>query len=1163
MRKLSWVVLFTNWKHLLAVVLTVLFVAVVSLPAQTLTTGSLTGTVTDPSGAVVPNAPVAARNVGMGGVLNTTTNSAGSYQFTLLKPGSYVVTVEVTGFAKVEQSVTVNVGQQTTADFSLSVKTSVQTIEVTGAPPIVSTNASPVTTFLQVEIAQLPSPGNDITNIALSSPGTVMNSMGGYGNFTSFGLPATSNLFTVNGENDMDPYFNINNTGATNLTLGSNEIAEVSVTSNPYAGEYGQLAGAQVSMITKSGSNQFHGNAQYWWNGSVMNANDWMLKNSDTPRAFSNNNQWAASIGGPIRKDSTFFFVDTEGLRFILPNSFSNTIPTPAFAAAVLSNVAALRPNESAAFQKLFQLYASSPGASAAVPRTVDTDPADADPCFLLSFSAEVSWTPGTPCFAAASGSAGLLGTEWILAFRVDQRVGKNDNLYFRYKLDKGLQPTYLDPINTNFNALSKQPSYDAQINETHVFGPRSTNSFMATASHYVAQFQQDEAKALGTFPYAMSFGGSSAFTGFGLQYDFPQGRNITQYQFIDDFTLIRGKHSFKFGENFRRYDVSDHNFFYNNPRVAATSLQEFADGLFLYYRKADNFASNVPIAMWGLGLYAQDEWSVRSNLKLTLGIRAERNSNPVCQTNCFANFIGPFGSLPSFAAGTNAGSIPYNQDIKTGQHQAYPGVDFLDWAPRIGFSWAPRSSKSLVLSGGFGIFYDNPPASVVDDLLANPPIATRITVSPTGGTPAFDTTAAGSAATWAASANAFSTGFANGQTFSQIRAALLPLGVTFSPPAFTSIVGTIHAPLWEEWNIQVQKSFGTSSSLTVNYVGNHGSRLLYGNPWLNTYDPLNETCTSPNPDGSCPEGDDVLYQLFQGKLPLTAPVPNYGAVTECQTGAISNYNGVTFSFKERYKSWLLFQLNYTYSHNLDEVSNGGVSPYNTSGFNDSILTQLNPSGIAANYGNSDYDVRHLISANYVIDPEFHVSGTFARHALNGWQFAGKAYWRTGLPFSVTDGNWTGALKNGGETIMAQPIGGVAGQTSCGRGNATGTQDTTVPGCLNAAGFIDSGADAFVGYSTFPVQERNQYRGPHYFNVDMSLFKNFSVHENLKFGVGIQAFNVFNHPNFFIPNPIMAHGDTTFGQISAMTPTPTSPYGAFFGFDSSPRVVQLSAKINF
>jgi hypothetical protein len=1102
--------------------------------AQSLTTGGINGVVTDPSGGVMPKAVVTAKNLDTGATFDTAANDIGVYRFSLLKPGRYEVTVSASGFNSLRMGVTVEVGQDTTANLSLEMSKVAQTIEVTAAAPLINTSSGVNTTFSEAEVQQLPNPGNDITTIALTAPGTVSNNTGGYGNFTTFGLPATSNLFTVNGENDMDPYFNINNSGASNLNLGANEIQEVTVTSNAYGGEFGQLAGAQVIEITKSGTNRYHGNAQYWWNGRYMNSNDWMFNNSTpaTDRPFSNANQWASGFGGPIRKDSTFFFVDTEGLRFILPNGFSNTLPTPAFANAVVANVQSKQPNEAATFQKLFAVYAAAPNASSATPIM----PTSASACATMSLPGFAS---GTPCFARADGSAGLLGWEWILAARVDQKIGQNDTLYGRYRGDHGLQPTTISSISPNFNALSSQPAWDWQANETHVFGPRATNSFMATLSHYVAQFQQNEALALGTFPYDTSFGGDISLTSFGGERSFPQGRNITQYQFIDDFTLTRGKHNLKFGVNFRRYDVSDHNFFYTNPLVRGTVLQDFVNGLFTYYRKAANFSNDVPIALWGLGLYAQDEWNVKSNLKLTFALRLERNSNPVCQTNCFANFVSAFSSLPSFKAGAGAGNVPYNQDIKFGLHQAYQGVDAINPAPRFGFSWSPMRNNSLVVSGGYGFFYDNAPAGLVDDLLANPPIAVRLTVQPAAGTLAYDTTATGSAAIWAASANAFSAGFKGGQTFAQIKAALAANGVPFAAPSFASIIGTVHSPLWQEWNLQVQKGLGKSTVLSVNYVGNHGQRIPYSNNWPNAF-------------------DNSASGRFSALLPGAPPVPNYGAVNQVQSGAISNYHGMTVALTERYSTWLTAKLNYTWSHNLDESSNGGIFTYG-----DSILGQLNPTSLrVGNYGNSDYDIRHLVNGTFLVSPKFQFGNMFARQALNGWQLGSKIFVRGGLPFSVTDGNTSGKVKNYTQaTLLAQQISGVAGQTTCGRGNATTSNDPAIPGCLNLAAFVDtSGA---YRYSAFPTQGRNQYRGPNFFDMDMSLFKTFAIRERMKFGIGATAFNVFNHPNFYLPNNSFVTGDSTFGQITSMTPSPTSPYGAFFGFDSSVRVVQLSAKIDF
>ncbi len=314
--------------------------------AQSLISGDIAGVIADPSGAVMPSAKVDLRSLDTGTTQSTTSNQTGAYRFSLLKPGHYVVAASQTGFQKAERSVTVEVGQIANADLTLTVGASTQTVEVMAAAPLISTEPSMNTAFSQIEVEELPSPGGDMTNIAQTVSGVVVNTTGGYGNFTLNGLPATSNLFTVNGENDMDPYFNISNSGASNLLIGSNEVQEATVIANPYGGQYGQLAGAQISYVTKSGTNQFHGNANYYWNGRDMNANDFFLNQAGVGRPFSNANQWAASVGGPIRKNSTFFFVDTEGLRFVLPNAFNTTIPTPQFTAAALNNIQLLQPNE-------------------------------------------------------------------------------------------------------------------------------------------------------------------------------------------------------------------------------------------------------------------------------------------------------------------------------------------------------------------------------------------------------------------------------------------------------------------------------------------------------------------------------------------------------------------------------------------------------------------------------------------------------------------------------------------------------------------------------------------------------------------------------------------------------------------------------------------------
>ena len=1105
----------------LNVAILILALTVPHLHAQSLTTGEVVGVVSDPSASIIPGVEVALKNLDNGTELTAQTNEQGQYRFSLLKPGHYSVSVAKTGFKPMEIRLEVGVGDTSKANLQLEVGQSTTEVTVTESLPLISQEASANTTFTQSQVSLLPSAGGDITNIAYTTPGVVVNSTGGYGNFTLNGLPATANLFTVNGENNMDPYFNINNSGATNLTLGQNELEEVSIIANPYAGEYGQLAGAQVTYVTKSGTNDFHGNAQYWWNGRIMNANDWFNNsgiNGVTPRPFANDNQYATSVGGPIFKNKTFFFVNFEGLRFVLPNDISVTIPTSAFANAVLNNIKTLQPNEFTAYQTLFNLYANAPGAAGAQPIANSTS------CATITLP---GFNPATQaCDARFQSTPSALASEWFLSGRVDQHIGDKDSAFYRYKLDHGTQPTTLDPISSKFDAISKQPAWDNQFQETHIFGASSTNSFNAALSHYVAQFSQNYQEASSTFPDRIITSGSVDFTGFNPISSFPQGRNITQYQIFDDFTLVKGKHSFKLGENFRRYDVSDHNFFYNSPAIyfgyTGNGLQNFANGLAYQYRKSLNLASDVPIATWGLGFYGQDEWSVSSKLKLTLALRFEHNSNPVCQFNCFANFKGPWNTLASYNSAT-PGSVPYSSDIIYNQHQAYKGTDALSPSPRFGFSYSPFNNNKTVVSGGFGIFYDSPAAGLVDDLLSNPPVSVAIRVRPSKGTLPFDP--AGGAATWAASAAAFSIN----KTYGQISSALSALGSTFSAPSVTAIVGTIHNPQIQEWNLQIQQELSRSLVFVANYSGNHGVKELYTNAWPNAFDE---------------------YGLYPGTAGVSSsiPVANYGTVTTIQNGALSNYNGLGLSIRKHLSYGLTANFNYTWSHAIDEVSNGGIFTYG-----DSLLGQINPLSLRANnYGNADYDIRNNFNGDFVYQPTVHTGHKYVNSLLGGWQLGGKIFWRSGLPFSVSDGN--SALGNGGGSILGTPLTNVGLQTSCGEAAA-------ITPCINANAFVNAGAATFNNFNSWSPQNRNTFRGPHLFNMDATLFRTFTVAERLKFAFGIQAFNVLNHPNFGQPDATL--GDSTFGQITGMAGVPTSPYGAGLGYDASPRTVQLTGKLTF
>jgi len=277
---------FITLSRLLAALAVIALLVPSALSAQNATTGAINGTITDPSSAVVANVAVTLISAETGVSANTTANASGSYSFPLLLPGTYKITVKQQGFRTTEQTVPVAVGQTTTANIQLQVGQGAEVVEVSGTAPLIQTeDANIQTTFSAKQVDLLPNGGNDLTAVANTSPGIQINtsSGGGYGNFTAFGLPATSNLFTVNGNDENDPYLNLNNSGATNLLLGKNEVQEVSVVANGYTGQYGRMAGAQVDYATKSGTNSWHGNMQYFFNSGGMNANDWFLAQSKTP----------------------------------------------------------------------------------------------------------------------------------------------------------------------------------------------------------------------------------------------------------------------------------------------------------------------------------------------------------------------------------------------------------------------------------------------------------------------------------------------------------------------------------------------------------------------------------------------------------------------------------------------------------------------------------------------------------------------------------------------------------------------------------------------------------------------------------------------------------------------------------------------------------------
>jgi hypothetical protein len=1124
----------------------VLTIAACSSFGQSLTTGQISGTISDATGAVVPDLKVVLKSLEKGTQQEANTNSTGAYQFSLLPPGSYSVTVEASGFQGVSRQVEVAVGRIATVDISLAIGKATETVMVSEQVPLVNTeNGNLGANMSEKQVSEVPNPGNDITFIAQVTPGVIANTTGGQGNFSANGISATGNLFTIDGMDNNDPYLNLNNSGATNLSLGQNEVQEVAVVTNGYSGEYGGLAGANVNYVTRSGSNEFHGRAIWYWNGSALNANSFFNNLSQTPKSFVNDNQWGADLGGPIVKNKLFGYFNTEGLRVLIPTSAVVQTPTPAFEAATIANLTAKGLTASIPFyQNIFSLYDNAPGASRAQPGAFGGG----------TGCGTIVALPGsvTNCVQNFVSNGSNLTHDALYTGRVDYEFSSSDRAFLRINKEHGFQAGFTDPINPLFDLVSDQPQWQGQFNETHAFKSGAVNQFILSGQWYQAQFNTpDLTKSLAAFPTTMIFGDGSLNTLGGLDRIVPQGRNITQYQISDDYSRPVRTHTLKFGLKFRRNDVSDFNFGQNTSGVLIVSnLDAFFNGgndptTATNPGGSSNLNQTFPtslsqhFAFYTIGGYAQDEFRIGANLMLTASLRIDHVSNPVCNSDCFAETVVPFEQLDHSA------SIPYNQAIKTGLHQALPSLTSVEWQPRMSFAWTPFGrGHSTVVRGGIGIFYDQFPGNVVDAFSSNLPLLNAFSVggTPTASniSPAENNNVFGAAA---ASNAALINGFASGQTLAQIQAAV----PAFTPPTIAGADSKNFAPQYQKWSLGIEQGLGHNSSLGVQYVGNHGIHELMVDSGANAF--CAPSATPGNPCGTAG---------FTG-FPTAAPDPRFGPVVLFQSRGISNYNGLQVTAQHRFDHGGVVQLNYTWSHALDEISNGGLVQFSNAGFgsaNSSVPSFLQPGDPRRNYGNADYDVRHYLSASYVY--ELPLKALLRQHGpgllLNGWQVSGTVFARTGLPFTIVDGGSAaaGTLANdnfGTGLFPAFLAGNINGPVSVSCNKSTLT-------CLNPAQF--STASGGIGNAG-----RNSLFGPSYFDTDFAVVKRTHIPgwERGQLGIGFQFYNIFNHPNF--DNPVANVASPNFGELIRTISSPTSIYGAGLGADASPRLIQLKLQLTF
>jgi hypothetical protein len=1120
--------------------------------AQGETTSAIAGEVRDTANAVVPSAAVAITNHETGLKRNAKTDSAGRFNFTQLKPGAYSVQVQAQGFEpQRNDNVSSGLGQKQTVDFTLQVAHSNEVVEVNGEAPLINpANANTSTTLNAPALEDLPNPGGDLTYPLQFSPGALINTAGsgndfvgssnGYGNVEFNGLPALSNGYIVDGLETNDPLTNLNSGLSTNLVLGLNSIAEATVNTLSYSVDQGRYGASQVNYVTKSGTNQFHGNLYELWNGALLNAADYFT--NATPgnhKPGATVNHLGGSLGGPILHNKLFFFFDSEWVRIALPIVTPTIVPTPAFQRYVLQQlplgladangnvIYPEEPQEVAFYEKMFALYGNTSGTPTAI--------------------------LGCPITAGCANRQSVSHSsddhEQVQTVRLDYNVSQEDTAWFRFQADTGVQAAWTDPINPLFDAVSPQPLYSFAAGNTHVFSQNLVNYFNPAFSWYESLFGPGNfQKTLAAFPIVLQGSGANPFTPIGgLDNTWAQGRRASRFFINDNLAWSHGAHELRFGTNTRIFRLNDYDFGEGTvPTVTYANLQQFIYGV--ANTASETFPSNAnePFNFLNLDLYAQDAWKVTRKLTWTSGLRDTFNSNPLNPHDEVARLPGSFGSI------SHDVKQPLSDAIQTRLGHLFSSTPLAILQPRMAIAW--QFEPKSVLRTGFGLFSDILPGSVADLIGTNPPYDKTFqggllgTVGGTAIAPGVPSSAVDAAV---AANQIFTSGFSQGElscaSAQANRASCLP------PVAITAIPdGELHAPYFMEWSLGLEHQLGTGASVQAQYVGTRAVNQPYLTQ-VNGYQTVCRGCFAP--------------------FPYVQPTdPRFGAVTQLSTGANSHYNGLQLTGMKRMGHGLQGQINYTWSRCMDTVSNGGFLQFSAGG----ILSPL-PGDLSRDYGPCDYDIRHNLNAQYVYQLPVKVRNHSLGYALNGWQISGTWFWHSGVPFSVVstpysaDGN--GIVQGSGPEFTSvvrgvplydhHPIPGIT---------QAGTLQWLNPNAFVST--VDPGTGQCYGGDSpqncqFGNMGRNALRGPDFLWSDFYLTKWFRLTEHVKLRFESQFFNVFNHPNFGLPSVVQAgvpgkvSTQTGFGALTYTTSPPTGLLGVGLGGDSTPRMIAFQARLEF
>jgi hypothetical protein len=1150
------------WLALISIVGALIFPA--ESRAQGETTSAIVGEVRDATGAVVPGATVTITNRETGLRRAAQTDAAGRFNFPQLPPGNYSVRVEANGFEpRQNDNVFSGLGQKQEVDFGVKIARSNEVVEVNSEAPLLNpADANTSTTLNAPALESLPNPGGDLTYPLQFSPGALINTAGsgndfvgssnGYGNVEFNGLPALSNGYIVDGLETNDPLTNLNSGLSTNLVLGLNSISEVTVNTLSYSVDQGRYGAAQVNYVTKSGTNEFHGNLYELWNGALLNAADYFT--NATPgnhKPGSTVNHFGGSLGGPLVRNKLFFFFDSEWVRIALPIVTPTIVPSAAFEEYVLQQlplgltdakgniIYPAAPQEVPFYRQMFSLYQNTAG----IPTSIVGCPIAAG------------------CANRQSVSHSSDDHEQVQTARIDYNINQKDTSWFRFQSDTGLQAAWTDPINPLFDAFSPQPLYSFAAGETHVFSQSLVNYFNPAFSWYGSLFGPNNfRKTLSAFPIVLQGSGVNPFTPIGgLDNTWVQGRRAARFFLNDNLAWSRGAHELRFGTNTRIFRLNDFDFGEGTvPTVTYANLQQFIYGVANTASEAFPSNRNEPFNFLNLDVYAQDTWKMTHKLTWTFGVRDTFNSNPLNPHDEVGRLRGSFDSV------SHDVNEPLSAAIETTLGHLFSSTPAAILQPRTAIAW--QVEPKTVLRSGFGLFSDILPGSVADLIGTNPPYdktfqggalgtvgtATSARCDPVVGCTAIAPGVTNSVVDATVAANQiFTSGFPQGllscaSPQASAKSCLPPVAITAIPD------GKLHAPYFMEWSFGVEHQLGATASLKAQYVGTRAVNQPYSTQ-VNGYQTVCPGCFAP--------------------FPYLRPTdPRFGAVTQFSTGTNSHYNGLQLTGMKRLGHGLQGQVNYTLSRCMDTVSNGGFLQFSAGG----ILSPL-PGELKRDYGPCDYDIRHNLNGQYVYQLPIKVRSHSLGYALNGWQISGTLFWHSGVPFTALGTPYSagghGIVQGSGPEFAS-----VVPKVPLYEHHAI--PGVTQPGTLqwlNPDAFVSTvdpntghcyGGDS-VENCQFGDLGRNSLRGPDFLWSDFYLTKWFPLTEHVKLRFEGQFFNVFNHPNFGLPSVVQAgipgqpSTQTGFGALTYTTSPPTGLLGVGLGGDSTPRMIAFRARLEF